>query len=268
MAKRPVLQFEESCEASSPMPRVGPSAGLLPPCLTVETRGAGDRTAVLVSGELDIGTERALRDALHDALRCSVSGVDLDLAGVDFCDCSGLNALLLVRRRALRDAKTLVLTATGSAVGRLLSLTGTRSLFDPAGTVVDGSARRSGECPVKERAPVPAGKRSDDTEQNLHIELVQLRRAMQTRPVIDLARGVLMASFTLSAQDAWSVLVTVSQRTNIKLHRVAQDVVEAVEGDAPPEPIRQELTTAVRALRETGSRAAQTRVGEHLTQGL
>ncbi|OIJ93649.1 hypothetical protein BIV24_11805 [Streptomyces colonosanans] len=202
-----------------------------------------------MSGELDIGTEQVLRDALHNALRCSASGVDLDLAGVDFCDCSGLNVLLCVRRRALREAKTLVLTATGPAVERLLSLTGTRCLFDLAGTVTDGYAR----CSREGRAASAQGKRPDDTDWDLRIELVQLRRAMQTRTVIDLARGVLMASFALSAQDAWSVLVTVSQKTNTKLHRVAQDLVEAVAGDAAPGPVRQELATALCGLRETGS---------------
>ncbi|MEV5987573.1 ANTAR domain-containing protein [Streptomyces sp. NPDC052051] len=225
----------------------------------MESHGAGDRTSVLVAGELDIGTEQTLRDALHDALRVSASGVDLDLAGVDFCDCSGLNALLFVRRRALRDAKTLALTATGPAVGRLLSLTGTRSLFDLAGGAGDSAPRlpmRGHHCvpripPAPAQVSAPEDTRADEPERDLRIELVQLRRAMQTRPVIDLARGVLMASFTLSAREAWSVLVTVSQKTNTKLHRVAQELVDAVAGEAPPERVSRELAAAVIGLQDT-----------------
>ncbi|QDN63251.1 ANTAR domain-containing protein [Streptomyces sp. RLB3-17] len=68
---------------------------------------------------------------------------------------------------------------------------------------------------------------------------------MQTRPVIDLARGVLMASFGLSAADAWNVLVEVSQHTNTKVHHVAEDLVGAVNGDPLPDPLRQHVSVAV-----------------------
>ncbi|MFE9097587.1 anti-sigma factor antagonist [Streptomyces sp. NPDC007264] len=223
--------------------------------LTVRAHRAGERMTVLVSGELDIDTEEALQDALGDALRRAVSGVDVDLGGVDFCDCSGLNVLLGIRRRALEDTKTLTLRAVGPCVERLLSLTGTRSLFGlpsaPATTAVNGHDRHPRERHGSSEEDEPAG----EGDRALHIELVQLRRAMQTRPVIDLARGVLMASFALSAQDAWNVLVTISQRTNTKLHHVAQNVVEAVTGDPPPGPVRAELATAVTALREPPARA-------------
>ncbi|MFK0019936.1 ANTAR domain-containing protein [Streptomyces sp. NPDC090798] len=86
---------------------------------------------------------------------------------------------------------------------------------------------------------------SDDAEQDLRTEVVQLKRAMQTRPVIDLARGVLMASFGLSADDAWNVLVEVSQHTNTKVHHVAEDLVGAVNGDPLPDLLRQRVSAAV-----------------------
>jgi anti-anti-sigma factor len=211
---------------------------------------------VAVSGELDIDTEQTLHDALRQALQRSVSGVDVDLGGVDFCDCSGLNVLLSVRRRALEDAKTLALTSTGPAVDRLLSLTGTHRLF----ATPDSTAPRAGNShdgyPRESRSPSPEEDGAEYTDRELHIELVQLRRAMKTRPVIDLARGVLMASFALNAQDAWNVLVTVSQNTNTKLHHVAEDLVAAVTGGEPPGPVRQELAAAVTALKEpSGARS-------------
>lgn len=86
---------------------------------------------------------------------------------------------------------------------------------------------------------------SDDAEQDLRTEVVQLKRAMQTRPVIDLARGVLMASFGLSAADAWNVLVEVSQHTNTKVHHVAEDLVAAVNGDPLPDSLRHHVSAAV-----------------------
>ncbi|GGN57312.1 hypothetical protein GCM10011579_019420 [Streptomyces albiflavescens] len=200
------------------------SAGESPhPWLRIETYPADDRVLVVVSGDLDIDTEETLQNALRDAVAGSVSGIDLDLNGVEFCDCSGLNVLLRMRRRALADGKTVAIRTAGASVERLLDLTHARPLF--AWTDEDT------QCV--------------DADQDLRIELLQLRQAMQTRPVIDLARGVLMASFALSAEDAWKVLVTVSQRTNTKLRHVAQDLVNSVNGDPLPEPKQQQLAAAV-----------------------
>lgn len=39
------------------------------------------------------------------------------------------------------------------------------------------------------------------------VELEQLRTAMETRPVIDRASGVLMAAYGLTRDDAWATLV-------------------------------------------------------------
>ncbi len=89
----------------------------------------GDRVLVTVSGELDLQTEEVVRRALRSALAESVRGIDLDLSGVVFCDCSTLNVLLSVRQQALQEAKTVLLRATSRVVERVLDLTDTRSLF-------------------------------------------------------------------------------------------------------------------------------------------
>lgn len=80
-------------------------------------------------------------------------------------------------------------------------------------------------------------------------ELKQLRRAMETRPVIDQAHGVLMAAYRCTPDGAWSVLVDVSQRTNTKLHKVASALVATTQGDPLPEP----LSGALRAALETAA---------------
>ncbi|MEW2457480.1 ANTAR domain-containing protein [Streptomyces albus] len=89
------------------------------------------------------------------------------------------------------------------------------------------------------------GDPHEDADQDLRTEVSQLRRAMQTRPTIDLARGMLMATFGLSPQAAWSVLVTTSQNTNTKLHRLADDLVETVQGAPLPKAVHQQLVKAV-----------------------
>ncbi|MFE9764074.1 ANTAR domain-containing protein [Streptomyces sp. NPDC005808] len=101
-----------------------------------------------------------------------------------------------------------------------------------------------------------------DAHQDLRIELTQLRQAMQTRPVIDFARGVLMVSFGLSAEQAWEVLVTVSQNTNTKLHQVAEEIVGAVSGPPLSEVLQKHLAAAVAALPQTRSAIPEAEVSE------
>ncbi|MFD0306559.1 ANTAR domain-containing protein [Streptomyces sp. NPDC127119] len=98
-----------------------------------------------------------------------------------------------------------------------------------------------------------------DAERSLRVEVLQLRRAMQTRPVIDLARGVLMASFGLNPEEAWSVLVMVSQNANTKLSHLAEGTVAAVTGEPLPEALRQQLSAAVA---ELAARRSATRESE------
>ena len=214
-----------------PMSEDHPSATVGSPGLTVRTRPDGSRTHVAVSGELGLDVGEELRAALRAALSDTHDGIDLDLSGVGFCDCSGLNVLLALREQARGEGKSVTFRAVSPIVDRLLSLTGTQSLFAPA-----------------------AGEPGDGPE--LGVEVVQLRRAMQTRPTIDLARGVLMASFGLSPEDAWEVLVAVSQRTNTKLYRLADGLVEAVQGDPLPEPLRREVAAAVARFSAAGAEEA------------
>lgn len=59
----------------------------------------------------------------------------------------------------------------------------------------------------------------------------QLNHAMESRPVIDMARGVLMARLACEPEEAWEILVTVSQHANIKLRDVAKAVTSAATGN-------------------------------------
>ncbi|MGK5697634.1 ANTAR domain-containing protein [Streptomyces sp. URMC 128] len=207
----------------------------IPPCMaTMDVTPDGDRMTVTVWGELDLGSRRLLPD-LHDILTLSGSGIDLRLDAIGFCDCSGLNMLLDLRLRALDEGKTVTVRSSGRAVERLLDLTGTRELFAAPGPHQDGAR------PATEGEPGQGAAH----DRELRAEVTQLRRAMQTRPTIDLARGILMASFGLSPEKAWSVLVRTSQNTNTKLHHLARDLVATVHGGTLPEPVQQQLAAAV-----------------------
>ncbi|MFC6063718.1 ANTAR domain-containing protein [Streptomyces ochraceiscleroticus] len=188
-----------------------------------------------IRGELDLDAGQWLRSYLHQALSLSASGVDLDLHGVEFCDCSGLNLLLILRQRALEQGKTVTLRSSSPMVERLLDLTSTKNLFTPPNP--DDKHMTSSAA----HDPAP----SKDTDQDPHVLVAQLRRAMQTRPTIDLARGMLMASFSLSPEAAWDVLVTASQNTNTKLYRLAGELVNSVHGTTLPPAVQEQLTAAV-----------------------
>ncbi|MFG3293203.1 ANTAR domain-containing protein [Streptomyces sp. NPDC048179] len=220
--------------------------------LLTEVGPAGDRVTVVVSGDYRLDDSRRLQHALHDALARSTQRVDLDLGGLAFADGSALNALLAMRARAIAAGKTITVTIVSPAVERLLTFTDTYALFSAVAGGPQG-------LPTAE----PQGEGTDDGL--LQAEVVQLRRAMRTRPDVDLARGILMATFGLSADAAWEVLVTVSQNTNTKLHRLATDLVATVQGEPLPDPVRRHLTTAVATVRgmdaqpQRGARAEATR---------
>lgn len=54
----------------------------------------------------------------------------------------------------------------------------------------------------------------------------QLQQAMESRAVIEQAKGILMGQRHCNAQEAFDILVTLSQETNRKLRDIAQALVE------------------------------------------
>lgn len=56
-----------------------------------------------------------------------------------------------------------------------------------------------------------------------------LQRALESRAVIDQAKGILMAAERCSADAAFDILRRASQRENRKLHAIARDLVEKYE---------------------------------------
>jgi anti-anti-sigma factor len=245
-SKQPGTENATMCRGSADAgdPESSPPRGPV-----IDTRTDGDRVVVTIRGELDLGVDQRLRRCLRSALSRSARGIDLDLDEVAFCDCSALNVLLTLRQQALSESKTVGIRAAGPAVERVLQLTDVRSLFTPAEEEATGR-----EPAARTAARLPA------TEEELRVEVVQLRRAMQTRPTIDLARGLLMAGFGLGPDEALTALVLASQNTNTKLHTLAGHLVAAVKGPPLPEPVQREISAAVAkaaALPEADHRAAR-----------
>ncbi|OIJ98503.1 STAS domain-containing protein [Streptomyces monashensis] len=87
-----------------------------------------DHCALAVVGELDMVTAAELRRVLQQAVATYPSTV-VDLAGVSFCDCTGMSALLAASRRAKERGAALRLRSVPYAVARMLRLTHTRKAF-------------------------------------------------------------------------------------------------------------------------------------------
>ncbi|MFG2603230.1 STAS domain-containing protein [Streptomyces sp. NPDC048514] len=127
----------------------GGSRILSPSLATATYEASGSRVRVTVTGELDLDSQQSLRSGLFEALADSVTGLDLDLSRVDFCDCAGLSILLELRQRALNQSKTVVIQATSPAMDLLLTLLQARELFQP-------QSPRSIQMPRPAPAPGPA----------------------------------------------------------------------------------------------------------------
>ncbi|MFI0720650.1 STAS domain-containing protein [Streptomyces sp. NPDC021224] len=116
--------------------------------LTIRMTELHGRTLLTVRGEIDLDSADILHQAAVDCLAVTPKGIDIDLAGVGFFDCAGLNALLRARALARATGAELTLTALSTAVARVLDLTHCTEVFSlparpvpPAATLPWSAAR-------------------------------------------------------------------------------------------------------------------------------
>ncbi|MGW7316199.1 STAS domain-containing protein [Streptomyces sp. NPDC054854] len=90
-----------------------------------------ETVAVRVIGEMDLATGPHLSDALAEALRHAspTRPLVVDCSRLTFCDSAGLNALLIARQTAQRVGVDIRLDSPNHQIQRLLTITGTVSLF-------------------------------------------------------------------------------------------------------------------------------------------
>jgi len=88
-----------------------------------------ERVVVRLTGEADLSTGAELTAALNRAAALGSGDVLVDVAGVRFCDCSGLRALAAFGTRYGRACR---LTGASQRLRRLLELAGFTDLLDGA----------------------------------------------------------------------------------------------------------------------------------------
>ena len=72
------------------------------------------------------------------------------------------------------------------------------------------------------------------TMAHLVSENENLRRKLETQPVIEQAKGILMGCYGVSSDEAFDLLSRWSQDTNTKLHQVALSIVDSRWRGEPP----------------------------------
>jgi anti-sigma B factor antagonist len=95
-----------------------------PQSFDIDVAADGDELVARVSGELDLSARPYVTETVAAKLRDGgIERLVVDLAGVTFCDSSGLGALLDIRRAAGDAGVDMVLRAVPRPVSRLLDLT-------------------------------------------------------------------------------------------------------------------------------------------------
>lgn len=89
--------------------------------LEIERTRDGDAARLALHGDLDLGSGRALLDAVEQALASGARGVvEIDLTGLGFVDSSGMSALVSAARRIHAHGARLETTAPAGHEARLL----------------------------------------------------------------------------------------------------------------------------------------------------
>ncbi|MEU1350541.1 STAS domain-containing protein [Streptomyces sp. NPDC005775] len=111
---------------------------------------------VILSGELDLDTGSAVREAVRACLAKEATSLCLDLTGVSFCDCAGLSALFRARTAVLGAGVDFVVEGVGTQPARLLRLIGAEGVFVMRGANPESDRRAARVAPTHRGAETAA----------------------------------------------------------------------------------------------------------------
>ncbi|WP_392960525.1 STAS domain-containing protein [Streptomyces sp. LN245] len=97
--------------------------------LTITARDAATGPVLEITGDLDHATAPELRQAVDRLTLASGQLLVLDLAGLEFCDSSGITTLLAARNLATELGGDMALAAVPANTARILSIIGLDRVF-------------------------------------------------------------------------------------------------------------------------------------------
>ena len=100
-------------------------------------------TVVWAHGEIDLATAPALMQELACAVRTQQCRVIVDLTQVSFMDSTGLNALVLARRKAETSSGELRLVGACPLIRKVLRITGLERVFPLYSTIEESIGQES-----------------------------------------------------------------------------------------------------------------------------
>jgi anti-sigma B factor antagonist len=103
--------------------------------LTLATRDDGDRTVVVVGGEIDVYTAPKLREQLVDLVNAGRYHLVIDMETVEFLDSTGLGVLVGGLKRVRAHDGSLRLVCTQERILKIFRITGLTKVFPIHDTV-------------------------------------------------------------------------------------------------------------------------------------
>ncbi|MDT0402878.1 ANTAR domain-containing protein [Streptomyces edwardsiae] len=191
--------------------------------MVIGGRTDAGRALLTPRGELVRGCARVLAAKLAE-LPAGTARVDVDMSGVYFMDTGGLEFLEVLRDHRRRRSVPVTATRWNGQPRRVLELAG-----------------------LDTTDPLRPAQEQEERLLLLQEEVEQLRQAIASRPVIDQARGILMATYGCTSDEAWHILREASQLSNTRLRTVAESLTASAAAQAtpPPEDVRAALSRAL-----------------------
>jgi anti-sigma B factor antagonist len=97
--------------------------------LSLSTRSEGDRTVVVVGGEIDVYTAPKLREQLIDLVAAGNYHIVVDMEKVEFLDSTGLGVLVGGLKRVRAHDGSLRLVCTQERILKIFRITGLTKVF-------------------------------------------------------------------------------------------------------------------------------------------
>ncbi|WP_329243635.1 STAS domain-containing protein [Streptomyces sp. NBC_01478] len=108
--------------------------------LAMRTRTTPAGPVVELTGELDYDSASQVRELLPGLALQDGQQLVVDLAGVTFCDSSGITALLAARNHALAARAGIALVAVPGHISRIFQMVGLDRVFRTHPTAADAEA--------------------------------------------------------------------------------------------------------------------------------